>query len=123
MGIDFGSKRVGVALSDETGTMAFPHDVYQNDAQLAKTIADLIEAKGVAEVVVGHSLDRDGQANAIHAAAEAFIGELTLQLPVPIHFEPEQYSTQEALRIQGRTEKTDAAAAAIILNSFLMKQS
>jgi len=40
---------------------------------------------------------------------------------LPTHLEPEQYTTQEAIRFQGRTEKTDAAAASIILNSYITR--
>jgi len=122
LGIDFGSKRVGVAVTDEAGLMAFPHEVYANDGNLLDTIAAVIAEKDVDAVVVGHSLGRDGEPNQIHAAAEAFIADLTLRVPVPIHLEPEQYSTQEAIRFQGRNDATDASAAAIILNSFIMRQ-
>ncbi len=121
LGIDYGSKRVGTALSDDAGMMAFPHEVYPNNDALIKTIVALIEEKNVGAVVIGHSLGRDGAPNQIHAAVEEFVTDLTLALPIPIHLQPEQYTTQEAIRFQGRTDKTDAAAAAIILNSFLTK--
>lgn len=121
MGIDFGSKKIGVALSDESGSMAFPHGVLPNDGNLFKTVVGLIKEKNVAEVVIGHSLDKEGNANKIHSAVEAFMLDLTLELGLPVHLEPEQYSTQQAIRIQGKTSKTDAAAAAIILDSFLTR--
>lgn len=121
MGIDFGSKKVGIALSDDAGLMAFPHAVYPNDAQLLTTIESLIEGKGVREVVVGLSLGRDGEPNKIHKVVEEFIADLTLRTPVPIHLEPEQYTTQEAIRFQGRNKDTDASAAAIILNSYITR--
>jgi putative Holliday junction resolvase len=121
LGIDYGSKRVGLALSDESGTMAFPHGVVPNDASLLKTIVTLITEKGVGQVVIGHSLGRDGLPNKIHAAVEALMTDLTLQVGIPVHLEPEHYSTQAALQIQGRTDMTDASAAALLLNSFLTR--
>ena len=121
MGIDFGSKKVGIALTDEGGSMAFPHSVVPNDSKLLALVTALITEKRVGEVVIGHSLDKEGNANQIHTAVEAFMLDLTLQLGIPVHLEPEQYSTQQALRIQGKTTMTDAAAAAIILDSFLTK--
>lgn len=121
MGIDYGTKRVGIALSDESGKMAFPHLVLDNDAKLVDKLEEIIDERKVGEIVVGHSLGRDGQANPVHAAVEELIGDLTLRVGLPIHLEPEQYSTQEALREQGRTAQTDASAAAIILNSYLTK--
>ena len=121
MGIDYGHKKVGVAFSDEAGLMAFPHAVLQNSADLLKQISSLVEEKKVEEIVIGHSLGRDGKANKIHSQVEEFIGDLTLQLGIPVHLEPEQYTTQQAIRFQGRTDMTDAAAAAIILDSYIMR--
>ncbi|MFM2381447.1 MAG: hypothetical protein RLZZ76_214 [Candidatus Parcubacteria bacterium] len=123
MGIDYGTKRVGVAFSDDKGLMAFPHDTFKNDADLLKTLVSLIEEKGVGEVVIGLSLDREGKPNKVHAQVEELIGDITLQVGVPVHLEPEQYTTQEAIRFQGRNDKTDASAAAIILNSFITRNS
>lgn len=119
MGIDFGHKKVGIALTDEAGMMAFPHKVLPNDGQLLSQVVMLAEEKAVGEIVIGHSLDKEGNANKIHTQVEMFIGDLTLQLGIPVQLEPEQFTTQEALRIQGRNNQTDAAAAAIILNSYL----
>jgi putative Holliday junction resolvase len=122
MGIDFGSKKVGIAFSDESGTMAFPHGVLPNDAKLFQTVMKLIAEKQVGEVVIGHSLDKEGNANKIHAQVETFMLDLTLELGIPVHLEPEQYSTQQAIRIQGKNSQTDAAAAAIILDSYLTRK-
>lgn len=122
MGIDYGTKRVGVALSDESGKMAFPHIVLDNDNKLLEKLEALIEERNVAEIVIGHSLDREGAANAIHSEVEELIGDLTLQVGLPIHLEPEQYTTQEAMIGQGRNAQTDASAAAIILNSYITKK-
>lgn len=121
MGIDYGSKRVGIAFSDEAGLMAFPDQVLENNETLISAVIDLVNEKDVSEIVIGHSLGRDGEANTIHDAVTEFISELTLQAAVPIHLEPEQYTTQEAIRFQGRTDKTDAAAAAVILNSYIIR--
>ena len=122
MGIDFGSKKVGIAFTDESGSMAFPHGVVPNDNKLFSHVLKLINEKQVGEVVIGHSLDKEGRANKIHDAVEAFMLDLTLELGIPIHLQPEQYSTQEAIRIQGKNAQTDAAAAAIILDSFITRK-
>lgn len=122
MGIDYGHKKVGIAFSDESGAMAFPHGVIPNDAKLLPTIIKLITEKKVGEVVIGHSLDKEGKANKIHAKVEELMMDLTLEFGIPIYLEPEQYSTQQAIRIQGKTAQTDAAAAAIILDSFITRK-
>lgn len=122
LGIDYGTKRVGLALSDETGKMAFPHDVVPNDHVLLATLEKCISTHNVAAIVIGHSKNRDGKDNTIHAAVTELVTDLTLATGLPVHLEPEQYTTQEAIRFQGRTAQTDAAAAAIILNSYLSRQ-
>ncbi len=122
MGIDYGTKRVGIALSDDKGMMGFPHVVLPNDAKLQKHIEAIITKEHVGTVVIGHSLGRDGKPNKVHEAVEGLMLDLTLSLGIPVELEPEQYTTQEAIRFQGRTDMTDAAAASIILNSYLSRK-
>jgi putative Holliday junction resolvase len=121
MGIDYGSKRVGIALTDEGGNMAFPHGVLQNNENLLEDIVRIIEEKQVGEIVIGHSLDKEGKPNAIQERINELITDLTLEVGLPVHLQPEMFSTQEAIRFQGRTKDTDASAATIILNSFITK--
>lgn len=122
MGLDFGTKKVGVALTDERGMMAFPHGVLPNDDRLLERVLALVDEKGVEAIVIGHSKNKDGNDNPVQAKIYTFIENITLDRPIPVHLEPEIYSTQEAIRIQGRNAQTDAAAATIILNSYLMRQ-
>ena len=121
MGIDYGTKRVGIALSDDKGMMAFPHKVLPNDGALQKSIEAIVQKEEVGKIVIGHSLGRDGKPNAVHAHIEDFIQDLTLTVGLPIELEPEQYTTQEAIRFQGRGEMTDASAASVILNSYIVR--
>ena len=122
LGIDFGSKRVGLALSDESGSMAFPHKVIDNDGNLLNSVLEIIENEKIESIVIGHSVDNEGKDNPIHTATKEFITDLTLETGLPVHLEEEQFSTQEAIRLQGRNDKTDASAATVILNSYLSKQ-
>lgn len=121
LGIDYGTKRVGLALSDEQGLMAFPHKVLPNDAKLIKAIEELVKEKIVEKIIIGHSLGRDGAPNPIHERVMEFIGDLTLNIGIPIELEPEQYTTKEATRFQGKNDMTDASAASIILNSYITR--
>jgi putative Holliday junction resolvase len=122
LGIDYGSKKTGLALTDESGKMAFPHSVIPTDAKLLATIEKLIMKERVGEIVLGYSLNRDGKPNAVHAAAEELMLDLTLSVGLPVHLQPEQYTTQAAIQIQGRTTQTDASAAALILDAYLTKK-
>jgi putative Holliday junction resolvase len=56
MGIDYGTKRIGVALTDDKCMMAFPYAVYANDASILKTIEALAQKEHVEKIVLGHSL-------------------------------------------------------------------
>ena len=121
LGIDFGTKKIGLAMTDDKGMMAFPYTVIPNDTELHKYIESLVLKEKIGEIVIGHSLNREGAPNKIHKEVESLIQDLTLALSIPIHLEPEQYTTQEAMRIQGKHSKTDASAATIILNSYITR--
>lgn len=121
LGIDYGTKRVGLALTDDKGMMAFPLTVVPNDTAILKAIETIVTKEKVEKIVLGHSLNREGNPNKIHELVEEFIQDLTLHIGLPVELEPEQYTTQEAIRFQGRNKKTDASAATIILNSYIMR--
>ncbi len=123
MGIDYGTKRVGIALSDDKAMMAFPHKVVPNDEALVKTLEETVNTESVGKIVIGHSKDLDGNDNKVHKMVEELIQNITLHIGVPVELEPEQYTTQEAIRFQGRNEMTDASAATIILNSYITRNT
>jgi putative Holliday junction resolvase len=121
LGIDYGTKKVGLALTDESGGMAFPHSVVPNDQNLLTVIERLVQSEGVTEIVIGHSLNTDGSPNPVQSNIEELITDLTLAVGLPIHLEPEHYSSQQASRVTGKNTQIDASAAAIILESYLTK--
>jgi len=122
MGIDYGTKKVGLAFSDESGQMAFPHGVVPNTQKLLDVLVGLIHEKQVGEIIIGHSLDKEGKPNAVHAAVEALMLDLTLETGLPVHLEPEQFTTQAAIQLQGRNAQTDASAAALILDGYITRK-
>jgi len=133
LGIDFGTRKVGLALSDEGGTMGFPKDVVPNGPRLAEDIANLIAAEGIDAVVIGESRDFKGNENPVALEAKKFAAALGHKTDVPIEWEPEMMTTQEARREpdlpEGRASRAprdhspvDASAAAIILTSYLTKK-
>lgn len=122
LGIDYGTKKVGLALSNDDGNMAFPHAVVPSGDKLLETLVNLIEEKGVKEVVIGHSQNLSGEDNPVQEAINELVTDLTLQVGLPVHLEPEQYTSQAAARVQGKNEMLDASAAALILDGFITKQ-
>jgi putative Holliday junction resolvase len=122
MGIDYGTKKIGIALSDESGVMAFPYGVISNSSNSFDEIVQLINEKKVNQIIIGHSLGRDGTANAVQSEIDDLMLHITLHTGLPVHLVPEQYTTQAAIRIQGRNGQTDASAAALILDSFIISK-
>ncbi|MFZ2908078.1 MAG: Holliday junction resolvase RuvX [Minisyncoccia bacterium] len=131
IGIDYGTKKVGLALSDEAGTMGFPHGIIPNTPRLLETIVTLIKEKKVEAVVMGESKDFSGKDNPIAQDARLLANQIGEQAGVEVFFEPEMLTSAEARRMHEPAEKTrspkihddvDASAAALILTSFLSKQ-
>jgi len=126
MGIDYGEKRVGVAFSDELGTMGFPFEVLPNDAKLAEALALLVESQHIGTIVIGESKDLYGNDNPIANPARALGEELSERTGVPVAYENEQYTSELARRFpdgsrNSSREAVDAKAAALILTSYLEK--
>ena len=121
IGIDFGSKRIGVSISDDTGKVAFPHKVISNDSELIERIKGIIENKGVQGIVLGKSIDLKGEDNEIMEAIYSFEEELKESFNLPVFYEEERFSTVEARKID--RDMADAHAATIILQNFLDRQS
>jgi|TARA_Y100000310_G_scaffold169509_1_gene169612 putative Holliday junction resolvase len=123
LGVDFGAKRVGIAISDENGNFALPKLVLNNDKSLLENIGEIIKKDKVIEIVIGESTDYKGKENPIMKDVKEFAKELEGKLNLPISFEPEFLTTHQAKNIQGKGEMTDASAAALILQSFLDKRN
>ncbi len=119
LGIDYGTKRVGVAISDENGVMAFPKAVFKNDAKLLESLSRLCAEEGVGEIVIGESKNYKGEMNTIMEKMKPFLKELAEKVKVKINFHPEFMTSMEASRIQGENEMLDASAAVLILQNFI----
>ncbi len=123
LGIDYGAKRVGVAVSDEAGRVAFPHAVLPNDKKLIAALAAQCRERGIAGIVVGDSRDFTGAPNKIAPRIEQFSKDIAGATNLPVHAEPEFWTSVQAARWQGETDRLDASAAAIILQSFLDREN
>jgi len=134
MGIDVGTRRIGLAISDLTRTLARPLttiDVTGGDegvARVAREVARLAgEDDGLSTIVVGLPVRLDGSPNEQTARVTDFIARLKEQTTIPIVTADERLTSVEAeSRIAGRVKdwrerkkKLDAAAAAIILQDYL----
>ena len=129
LAVDHGEKRIGLAISDETATIANPLKVVEHVSRVidAAQVADLAAQNNVALIVIGQSFDDDGNPNPAGRRAGRFADELKNQTSIPIELWDESFSTQDAraARIQlgvsrkKRAGHQDVFAAVVILQSYL----
>lgn len=131
MGIDYGHKRVGVALSDGLGVAAHPVEVIEAGAGLMPRLAGLMQEHEVAEVVVGLPVSLDGAEHASARAARAFARRVEAQLEVEVVMYDERFTSRIAERVLtaggvSRSEqraRVDKAAAAAMLQGYLDRRA
>ena len=135
LGIDYGSKRVGLALSDEEGLMAFPYKIIKNDLELVDNIHNICGIEEISAIVLGESHDLSGKPNKIMGSIEEFKRNLEEELDLPIYFEKEFMTsifargndgkiTHDAMKIKkGKDKKIDDSAAALILQRYLDRKN
>ncbi len=121
LGIDYGTKRVGIAISDEAGEFAFPKAIFPSPEAIEGIVA-LCKEEGVGAIVIGESIASNEVSNDLMPMVNAFKAKLTLATELPIFFEREGFSTVEAHRYQTSAGSRDDSAAAIILQRFLDKK-
>ena len=129
LAVDHGEKRIGVAVSDTTATIATPLKVIEHTSRAidAAQVADLATQNDVTLIVVGQSFDEEGKPNPAGRRAGRFADELKNQTDIPIELWDESFSTQDAraARIElgvsrkNRSGHQDAFAAVVILQSYL----
>lgn len=130
LGIDLGSKRIGVALSDSAGSLATPYDVVPRSGDRARDhrrIAALAEEAGAQCLVVGLPLSLDGSVGPAAAAALAEAEELGAATGLPVETWDERLTTVTAdrdllaldMKAPARRRVIDKVAAAVMLQAWL----
>ena len=129
LAIDLGTRRVGLALSDEGGRFATPYEVAQVTApeQAIDRALDVIDKEGVEQVVLGLPLNMDGSEGPRAQSTRAFARNLAQKTPLPIVFWDERLSTSAVTRMlieadtrrDKRAAVVDKLAASYILQGFL----
>ena len=120
LGIDFGLKSIGIAVSDDAGSIAFPRETLSNDANTTEYLLELMHREKIGAIVVGDTRTASGAPNIASLSADLFIEELKSAIAIPIHRGFEAWSSIEASRYAPKgKEHDDSAAAAIILQRFL----
>ncbi|MBU3969041.1 Holliday junction resolvase RuvX [Patescibacteria group bacterium] len=148
LGIDYGSKRIGIAISDDEGKVAFPKAVLSNNKKLFENLEKVIKnsptqaGKKFCGIVLGESLNYRGEKNEIMKEIEKFKIKLEEKFNLPVYFEQEFMTSMQAQKSRNQENKKvypvaqpkaggtgakkqkkeiDDSAAAIILQSYLDK--
>jgi putative Holliday junction resolvase len=129
LGIDHGEKRIGIAVSDPTGTLARPLTILQHKSRAADIarVLQFVEMHSVDLIVVGQSTNEAGAPNMAGRRALHFAESLKRASSIPVVTWDESLSTQDARAIRlragvprkKRARAVDASAAAVMLQSFL----
>jgi putative Holliday junction resolvase len=129
LAVDHGEKRIGLALSDPTGTFASPLTVIKHVSRLldAAQVANVANENDAGLIVIGQSFDEEGPPNLAGRRAAKFAEALKEQTQIPVELFDESFSTQDAraTRIEmgvsrkKRSGHMDELAAVMILRSYI----
>lgn len=129
LGIDYGSKRIGLALSDPTNTLASPLPTIQNDNKAIEKILQIIKLNDVSKIVIGYPLNMDGTKSKICELVDEFIDKLSTKTGKEIikrderltSYIAQQQIIQSVKSKKKRQDKSllDQFSARIILQEYL----
>lgn len=128
MALDHGTKKIGIAFSDELEILASPFEVWPQAGDISlNKLARLARDEGVQALLVGLPRHKDGVESGTAPLARLFGETLASLTGLPLRFGDEHLSSREADRLlaergvkpKDRKAKLDAAAAAVILNDFI----
>lgn len=126
LALDFGLRKIGVAISDELQKFAFAQEALANNLKFLSALKQLTETEKVGMIIMGKSTSEE-----IWEASKTAAKKIEQQCNIPVLFVDEEYSTQQALALphmlgmkkkQRQQFDDDSAAAAYILESYLQSR-
>ena len=133
LGIDFGTVRIGLALSDPTGTLAspLPHLEKKTLSQINAALTELVETHEISRVVVGLPRNMDGSYGPAAEKVRDFISKIQGSIGIPIETQDERLTTVQAskqlsqigLNQKELRKKIDSSSASLILQQYLDRKS
>lgn len=128
MALDYGRRRIGVAVSDETGMLARPLAVVVRENRRAdmRKLRELMRDQGVKKVIVGHPVMLDGIAGEMAEETARFAKRIEKECGVKVELVDERLTSWAAEQIQselGTKGEVDAVAAAVMLREYLSKKA
>ena len=129
LGIDFGTRRIGLALSDPTGTLASPLPFLENTGarEVVSRLKELVENKGIETIVVGLPRNMDGTYGSSADKVRSFVAQIHPHISAKIITQDERLTTAQASRDLSQMgfsqkdlrKKVDSSSATLILQQFL----
>jgi putative Holliday junction resolvase len=130
LGIDYGDRHIGLAISDQLQLTAQPfgtYDLRESEKENKAFFRDLVARQEIGQIVIGNPLRMDGTPGTRTQRTQEFAAWLGAAVKVPIVFQDERLTTQQALhflqdqKVKGKRKKEceDQIAAVIILSTYL----
>lgn len=121
LGIDYGSKRVGLAISDESHTLARELDIW-SPTEFWEKIDALVAEQEIKRIIIGLPLNMSGEHTESTRRVQEFCDKLEEHTTIPIEYMDERLSSVMAGNLPGGKKNIDSLAAQIILQNYLDKQ-
>lgn len=129
LSIDYGIKRIGLALSDPLMIFAYPYKTILNDSNLWKNLSGIVKEQNISKIILGHPLKESGEENYFHKQWLEFKNRLEKDFKLEVILWDERYTSSIAREqvLQSVTKKSkrrdkgllDMNSAAIILEEYL----
>lgn len=118
LAIDYGTNKIGLAMSNQTGTISFPYKVIDNNSKLISTLRHIIKDENIEQVVIG--VPKYNPKTKVYDQIQELVTNLTAKLAVPIETQDELLTSSAADRIDSDQSKNrHDLAAMLILQEYL----
>ncbi len=117
LGVDYGRKWIGLAISDDERRLAFAYKTLENDTRLFSILNEIVKKEEIYKIVIGLPLNKQMKPTEQTVETEHWASELIKKVEVPIDFENEIFTSKAADKLGAKNQH--AAAAAIFLQSYL----
>lgn len=122
LGVDYGEKRIGLAITDEEQKFSFEHDIW-DASEFFEKIEPLIIEYDIEKIVLGYPLNMSGEKTKKTAEVLEFKARLEKQIKIPVELLDERLSSKMAAKIAGSDSGIDSLAAQIFLEIYINKKS
>lgn len=118
LGIDYGEKRIGIAVSDDGGVIAFPHTTIENTSSTLSEIKKICDAQKPAQIVIGMPM-LIGEESLMMRTIRMFGDAVARFIQIPVAYENEIFTTKMATQSGAKKNTVDQSSAALILQSWI----